>query len=214
MVVKPGGGPGNVVRRFPGRKLDILAVPAVPGKLTEAAIERAETAFSQYVGLGDERSLIRLCQVYGYSRGTVNKWCGKYKWSARIAAISENSAEKRDEILAKLHAEHQAKKFEYFNVGFALDYERVAALNALAHEIYVDLTSNGVVVEGRVRSEPIRVFRELLGDIAAEKSERQKNVRVLDEGDLERKAKEAGVDPERVKEYVRSIKKDMQARAV
>jgi hypothetical protein len=54
--------------------------------------EKAFAAFSLYLSMGPERSLVKLAAKLSRSKTVMGKWCGRFDWQARVAAYSEHMA--------------------------------------------------------------------------------------------------------------------------
>ena len=89
-------------------------MPANPGQAIPDMTPKAAAAFDEYVALGDDRSLELLAE-HRVSQGRaktiptalthMKQWSAKYKWPARIAAVTTRSAEAKLEEAADLDAD-------------------------------------------------------------------------------------------------------------
>jgi hypothetical protein len=174
------------------------------------AREAAELAFQQYVALEGRRSHGALASANGYPVRTIDNWARKFRWKERLSEISRLKQARLDVLTASREAESEAARMKVMHSGFALEYVRIAALDTITEELYKRILAEGIFDGDRIRDSWIRTFRELLGDIASEKSERARSVKVFDEQEVRRLSEKAGVDPERVLARVRDLKKQMR----
>lgn len=170
---------------------------------------KAHTGLRDYWAIGPGRSIRKLHQMYMETTSqepptrvlrTILGWSTKYSWQDRI----DRAKEIADDEIAEL--ERQVRRDTVLTSGFALRYERVAALQALADLLQEELLEEdkrwlpdvkqiggGEYAERvdivRFNNAIIEQFRKTLEDIAAEMGDRvqrqEHEVRAMVEFDLE-----------------------------
>jgi hypothetical protein len=98
--------------------------------------KNAVIACNDFLRLGPGRKLTALAQQYvavqsdaripTRSVHTLNRWSSKYGWADRAESYDA-------QLEAEKNAAEQARRQQILNTGFALDYERVAALKSTAN---------------------------------------------------------------------------------
>lgn len=111
------------------RRVQLIAGEPIPGESRKAIL-----ACNDYLRMGAGRSLSILSQQYSkiervqaptQSLGTLFAWSTRYGWQTRAELYDAELERQRNEAEA-------ARRKEIMESGFALDYERVAALKRLA----------------------------------------------------------------------------------
>lgn len=173
---------------------------------------KARRAWTDYLALGPDRSLEKLLNQYQTNTRaptknitTLKTWSRRYGWQARLQEIA-------DREVREAEAREAAHRREILETGYALPHERVALLKRLIDPIVEDLTGekrwlkdakwigsgeDGEKIElERFNSAGYEALRGLLDDIAKEKGERVKAVKVDIEPRLRALAERYGLDPD------------------
>lgn len=108
--------------------------------------------------------------------------------------------------------ESQTARLGELTSGLSLEYVRIRGLKSIAQAVYAGLAEHGVwfknsAGEPVVRTEAIRVYRDLLADIAAEMGQRVRRVEIVDERRIRELSEQAGVNPDLVLKRVRDASK-------